>query len=216
MCIRDSYSAAPEQGLHSFAHARPGLWFQMAAMLNGARPMAWLAEMVQAPLPELLAEAAAVPSAKAPLCLPYLTGERTPHDDAHIRGAFVGLANDTSRGAMMRAVIDAIAYSFADAKRAIEAARPVPDSVEVVGGGARSDLLMQTLSDVLGLRLARGTEASVGPALGAARLAARAMGQEPARQPRQSTVFTPQDAAHHAPRLEAFRALYQAIKPLRV
>ncbi|MBS0124973.1 xylulokinase [Thetidibacter halocola] len=209
-----AYAAAPAQGLHSFAHAYPGLWYQMAAMLNGARPMAWFSEMTGAPLPVLLAEAAEADSRDAPLCLPYLTGERTPHGDAQIRGAFSGIGNGTTRGQMMRAVIDAIAYSFADAKAAVEAARPLPARLRVIGGGARADLLVQTIADVMCVPLDRTPDAAVGPALGAARLAARAVGSEPPYETPEAQHFTPRDTPWHAERLAKFRALYQALKGL--
>ncbi len=216
-----AYRAAPEGGLHSFAHTLPGLWFQMAAMLNGARPMGWFAGVAGREVGDLLEAAAGVPPARAPLMLPYLTGERTPHGDAAIRGAFYGLSDDTGAPEMMRGVVDAIAYSFADAAATVAAATPLPDRLLAIGGGARSDLVLQTLADVLDIRIARTADAGIGPALGAARLAAVAAGlAEPASlavTPPVAQVFAPrpEQAAHHEARLAAYRALYQALKPLR-
>lgn len=215
-----TYRAAPEAGVHSFAHTVPGLWFQMAAILNGARPMSWFADVAQAPIATLLDEAAAVSVDRLPLFLPYLTGERTPHGDTDIRAGFYGLANGTGRAEMMRAVLDAIAMSLADATDAIASATPLPDAMLTLGGGARSDLLLQTIADATGLTLERGEKAEIGPAYGAALLGASAAGagamETLVRRPEVIARFTPSEAgaARLAPRLDAYRALYQALKPV--
>ena len=214
-----AFRPAPEMGLHSYAHAVPDMWFQMAAMLNGARPMDWFATVANRPLPELLGFAEQVDADRIPLFLPYLTGERTPHGDDAIRGAFYGLGNDTAAPEMMRAVVDAIAYSFADAQDAIGAVTQLPDQVLAIGGGSKSDLVLQTLADVLGITIARPVGGDKGPAVGAAKLAAVAGGaltlRDLAQQPDIAARFTPsQDAARHVERLEQYRALYAALKPL--
>lgn len=214
------YSAAPEVGLHSFAHTLPDLWFQMAAMLNGARPMSWFADVANRPIPELLAMAADAPG-QTPLFLPYLTGERSPHGDAAIRGAFYGLENDTGPGEMMRAVIHAIAYSLCDAADSVRQTTTVPEPLLTIGGGTRSDLALQTIADATGLTLARGTGADVGPAVGAARMAAVACGAatvaDLAQRPEIDREFVPnpEHMAFHAERLSRYRALYEALKPMR-
>ena len=215
-----TYRAAPEAGVHSFAHTLPGLWFQMAAILNGARPMSWFAEVAQAEIGTLLAEAEAVSLDRLPLFLPYLTGERTPHGDTDIRAGFYGLSNGTGRAEMMRAVIDAIAMSLADATGAIASATALPETMLTLGGGARSDLLLQTIADATGLTLERGEKAEIGPAFGAAVLAASACGAGEiaglVKRPRVTARFEPSEAGagRLAPRLEAYRALYQALKPI--
>ncbi len=212
----DSYRPNPESRIHAYAHTLPGHWFQMAAMLNGARPIAWLATLLGRPIEALLAEAEA--AAPGPLFLPYLTGERTPHGDTGIRGGFAGLGETTTQGALMRAVVEAVAFSFADAIAALSAAGPVPDALLAIGGGTRSDYLMQTIADVTGCRLGRSDGADIGPALGAARLACVASGdgdiagvmtKPPVRQ-----WFTPDDAraAQLARRLGGYRALYPALR----
>ncbi|SIS59705.1 xylulokinase [Roseivivax lentus] len=215
-----TYRAAPEAGVHSFAHTLPGLWFQMAAILNGARPMSWFADVAQAPIPTLLDEASRVNLDRLPLFLPYLTGERTPHGDTDIRAGFYGLSNGTGRAEMMRAVLDAIAMSLADATAAIASATPLPRAMLTLGGGARSDLLLQTIADATGLTLERGEKAEIGPAYGAALLGASAVGagaiETLVRRPDVTARFAPSEAgaARLAPRLEAYRALYQALKPI--
>ncbi|MCA8880665.1 MAG: xylulokinase [Rhodobacteraceae bacterium] len=212
------FRPAPAQMLHAFAHCIPGMWSQMAALLNGARPLAWFAEIAGVPVGTLLVEAES--ASHPPLFLPYLTGERTPHGDPRIRGGFYGLDNATTRGDMMRGVVEAVAYSFADAAAALRAADTSFADPLVVGGGARSDLMLQTLADVLGTQVHRGAGAETGPALGAARLAMVAAGaaglDEVARPPAIARSFEPNGKAadYHAGRLDLFRAFYRTAKPL--
>ena len=204
-----------ERRIHAYAHTVPGQWFQMAAMLNGARPLAWLAGLLNRPIVELLAEAQG--AAPGPLFLPYLTGERTPHGDSDIRAGFALLGETTTHGSLMRAVVEAVAFSFADAMAALEATGTRPEALLAIGGGTRSDLVVQTIADVIGCRIGRSEAADVGPALGAARLACLAEGGvDPAQvmtKPEVRHWFTPSPGAAEAlaPRLAAYRALYPAL-----
>ncbi|MEM1079042.1 MAG: xylulokinase [Pseudomonadota bacterium] len=212
----DRHAPNSERLLHSFAHCLPGGYIQMAAMLNGAAPMAWLARALGQELPTLLAMAETADPLHTPLFLPYLTGERTPHGDPSARAGFQGLSHGTGPGEMMRAVIDAIAYSFADAQASLhEAGLDTPPSI-AIGGGARSDLVLQTLADVLEIPMQRPAGADQGPALGAAKLAAVGIGdlsvEELATPPELGALFEPQQEARHAERLPRFRALYAQLK----
>ncbi|KAA2316757.1 xylulokinase [Pseudooceanicola sediminis] len=215
----DTFRAAPDEGIHSYAHCVPKLWFQMAAMLNGARPMSWFSEMTDMPVGDLLTEAEGARLDRVPLFLPYLTGERTPHGDARIRGAFYGLDNDTGRPEMMRAIVDAIAYSFADARDAIASVTPVPRPLLAIGGGSKSNLLLQTIADVMGSTLHQGEDSDVGPALGAARLGAVAAGVVTVGDlgwtPQINAVFEPLPTGRHEGRLTTYHALYAALKGVR-
>ena len=185
-------------------------------MLNGARPMAWLAEILCRPIADQLSEAAE--AASGPLFLPYLIGERTPHGDPYIRAGFWGLGEETSHGSLMRAVLEAIAFSFADAARALETAGTRLEKLLAIGGGTRSDVLPQMIADVIAIPIGRSDAADVGPALGAARLAQIATGvgvaAEVAGQPDVSRWFNPNPrcAAQDTPRLAAYRQLYPAFK----
>jgi xylulokinase len=188
----------------------------MAAMLNGARPLAWLARLLDRPIDRLLAEAEAAPP--GPLFLPYLTGERTPHGDTEIRAGFCGLGETTSQGSLMRSVVEAVAFTFADAAAALSAAGPVPETLLAIGGGTQSDFLLQTVADVTSCRIGRTEDAGIGPALGAARLACVASGlgrtDEVMTKPEVRRWFEP-DATRSAdlrPRLAGYRALYPALK----
>ena len=216
----DRYQPNPESAVHAFAHCVPGRWSTIAAMLNGASPMQWFASVMNAAIAELLDEAQAAAEGRVPFFLPYLTGERTPHNNADIRGGFYGVEPATDRAAMMRAVVDAIAYSFCDAKDAIEAAGRTITLPAAIGGGARSDFVLQTVSDALGLPIQRYEGAQTGPALGAARLAMVASGDaslaDAAVKPGIGRMFEPDPAKaeYHAQRLATYRALYHALKPI--
>lgn len=205
----EAYRPNPAEVVHAYAHCVPDMWFQMAAMLNGARPMDWFSSICGAPVPDLLEEAATVRNEDAPIFLPFLTGERTPHGDPHIRGGFHGLADGMARGHMMRAVVDGVAFSFADAADALRRAGAVFDRVPAIGGGARSDLLLQTIADVTGFTVTRGTGEATGAALGAALLAA----PEAVRKARRNAVsgsaqeFGPAPSQSQARRLAAYRTL---------
>ena len=202
--------------IHAYAHTVPGLWFQMAAMLNGARPMAWLANLLGRPIADLLAEAEV---AKAgPIFLPYLTGERTPHGDSTIRAGFSGLGETTTPGGLMRAVVEAIAFTLADASDALRRAGTEPGTLLAIGGGTKSDFLMQTIATVMDCRIGRSGASGVGPALGAARLACVAQSGREMRdvmtKPEVARWFEPQsgDRDRLQARLAGFRALYPALR----
>jgi xylulokinase len=141
----------------------------MAAMLNGAAHR--VARRSPAPAHrELLAEAEAAPP--GPLFLPYLTGERTPHGDTvDPRGLLRAGRDHDAQGSLMRSVVEAVAFSFADAVDALSEAGTMPETLLAIGGGTRSDFLMQTIADATGCRLGLTEGADIGPALGAARLA---------------------------------------------
>ncbi|MEL6871845.1 MAG: FGGY-family carbohydrate kinase [Pseudomonadota bacterium] len=215
----ESYAANPAAAVHAYAHCVPGRWFQMAAMLNGASPMQWFAEFAQEDIGALLSEAALIDTDTAPLFLPYLTGERTPHNDPNIRGAFYGLTPAAGRADAMRGIINAVAYCFCDGRDSLGAAAAGLDRVAAIGGGARSDLVLQTLSDALGVSMVRFADAEQGPALGAARLAMVASGDmtvaEAAETPETDRAFEPnaEETKRHARTLERWRELYRALKP---
>lgn len=214
-----SYRPNPESRIHAYAHTVSDHWFQMAAMLNGARPIAWLAELLGAEIEDLLLQAQTADA--GPIFLPYLTGERTPHGDTEIRGGFAGLGETTTPGSLMRAVVEAVAFSFADAMEALKAAGTTCDSLLAIGGGTRSDFLMQTIADVTGCRLGRSEAADVGPALGAARLASVAHDAKSQAsvftKPEVRTWFEPDERGIGAleARLKAYRAMYPALKAVQ-
>jgi len=213
----ETYRAAPASVVHCYAHCVPDRWFQMACMLNGASPMSWFAGISNRPIAELLQ--AAKDARSAPLFLPYLTGERTPHNDANIRGSFYGLEPSTTYGECMKGVVEAIAYTFCDAHDCLAKAGTRLDSIAAIGGGSRSDLVLQTMSDAMGLSIQRYQDSASGPALGAARLAMVASGEhaleDVALTPVLETVFEPRGEfrEYHKAKHQRWKMLYEVLKP---
>lgn len=169
----DAFRPNPARAVHAFCHALPGRWHQMSVLLSAASCLTWIARATGAKDEAALLDevAAADRPGDRLLFLPYLSGERTPHNDPHASGVFVGLDHETDRAALGRAVLEGVAYAFADAESALLSAGSRIDEVTVVGGGARSALWGRILASVLNRPLVYRRGAEVGPALGAARLA---------------------------------------------
>lgn len=217
-----AYRPLPDQYLHAYCHAAPGRWAQVAALLNGASCLAWAADLLGEPIEKLLAEVAQKPAGPGEiLFLPYLTGERTPHNDAEASGGFIGLTPSSGKADLIRAVLEGVAYSFADAAECLRAAGGTLEAAAIIGGGARSPLWVQILADVLAIPLTRFRGGEKGPAFGAARLArAAATGvdiAEIATAPPVLDVTQPRPALSEAygAKVAAFRRFYQATKAAR-
>jgi len=166
------FEPRPGSAVHAFCHALPGRWHQMSVHLSAAASLSWWASVSGHSEAALLGELG--PQAEQPspvLFTPYLSGERTPHNDPQLRGVFAGLGHETDRKAMTRAVLEGVAFAFRDGKDALETGgSPIAEAL-VIGGGARSDAWLSILSDVLNLPLRRHRQAETGAAFGAARLA---------------------------------------------
>ncbi|HJS92600.1 MAG TPA: xylulokinase, partial [Steroidobacteraceae bacterium] len=147
--VTDRFRPNPERASHAFCHCLPHRWHQMSVMLSAASTLDWVAQLLGASdLPQLVAGAEARGlSRHSPLFLPYLTGERTPHNDPNCRGVFFGLRPDTTPAELAGAVLEGVALAFADgldvlteggdpAQAHDPAGRPVSD-ISVTGGGAR-------------------------------------------------------------------------------
>lgn len=217
----DRYRPQPDTLLHAFAHALPGRWFRMAAMLNGASCLDFVARLVgESDIAALLGRTeAAYAGPSRILFLPYLSGERTPHNDPFARGVFCGLDHDTDPIDLVQAALEGVAFSLLEARHLMDRAGVGLSSVAVVGGGARSRFWMQLLSHVLGLPIVRYSGSETGPAFGAARLARMALTSEPPRdvcaKPAVLEVLDPDPAltATYGERFQAYQALYLGLKP---
>lgn len=210
------YKPNPQRYVHAFAHTLPDRWFQMAAMLNGARPIAWIGGQLGLSAAEVIALAETAPQDRVPIFLPYLTGERSPHGDPHIRACFFGLEDATTRAEICRSVVEAIAFCFADAAQSFGDSIDGLSDLAAIGGGSRSDLLLGLIATVTGKPILRSEGADSGPAYGAARLAAcgdKALSIEDlAIQPAGSVRFDPAEMGALSDRLGRFRALYKAVR----
>lgn len=167
-----AFSPNPARAVHAFCHAFPGTWHQMTVMLTAASALRWLRDATRADSEaQLVAEAQALPEgAEVPVFLPYLSGERTPHNDPHASGLFFGLTHGHGRGHLAQAVLEGVAFAFLDGQQALLDGGARIDAVTLVGGGSRSAAWAQVLADTLGRTLDRRAGADVGAALGAARL----------------------------------------------
>jgi xylulokinase len=217
--VTDRFAPAPASAVHAFCHALGGLWHQMGVMLSAAASLGWLARVLETPASALLAPLGEVVERPSPVkFLPYLDGERTPHNDAAAAGALIGLRSATGRENIVQAVLEGVAYAARDNLVALESSSSPIAEVDLVGGGSRSALWAQIVADVLGIPVHRVEEGEVGAALGAARLGRlAATGEDPAEvcsRPRRSATLMPRasavtaydEAYHH------WRKLYPALK----
>jgi len=115
-----SYRPAPQKALHTFCHAVPDRWYQMAVMLSAADCLTWLASVTSSiPLALTTALGMDIRAPKPVRFYPYLSGERTPHNDAGIRAGFAGLGADTTREDMTRAMLEGVCFGLRDGLEAL-------------------------------------------------------------------------------------------------
>ncbi|QXH64937.1 xylulokinase [Pseudomonas asgharzadehiana] len=184
VAITDHAAGNPASAVHSFCHALPDRWYTMGAMLAGASCLRWvtrltgtadeqaLLEQVQAQLPI----GQPVPLG-TPLFLPYLAGERTPHNDPLLRGGFMNLGHDCTPAMLGYAVMEGVGFGLLDALRAVQSAGADVTACALVGGGARSGYWAQLLANILqrDIFTLHGSELSA--CIGAAKLGFMAIGQ---------------------------------------
>ena len=210
----------PQQGVHAFCHCLPGQWHQMSVILSAAASLHWLAGVTGQPVATLVAGAAqltAIQQAQAPLFLPYLNGERTPHNDATAKGVLFGMTPAHDSAHLAYAVMEGVAFAMADGYAALQAAGTLLKSAALVGGGSRSAFWGELCATALGIALRRHAGAEVGAAMGAARLARLAdTGEEAGRvcvAPEVLEWYRP-DSARQAQlqrRLTQYRRLYRGL-----
>jgi len=172
----DSPAFDPQARVHTFCHCLPGRWHLLGATLCAGLSLRWLRDLLRAARPQLdyfqleQLAAQAPPGCEGLLFCPYLIGERTPHLDPDLRGAFLGLSLHHGLPHLVRAVLEGVAFSLRDALEVLREMGVNAQSAIVSGGGGRSPLWRQILADVLALELTvlEGEEQA---ALGAAMLA---------------------------------------------
>ncbi len=221
--VNDRFRPNPASAVHAFCHALPERWHQMSVMLSAASCLRWFTQFSGAAHEtELLAEVAQLGEAEqraAPIFLPYLAGERTPHNNPFAQGLFYGLNGGTRRAQAGHAVLEGVGFALADGLDALRAAGTQVERLALVGGGARSPLWAQLIADILNLEITVPGGAEAGGALGAARLAWLAVGGNETRvcTPPPTAATHPPDVRRHQalrPRLAQFRALYRQLQPL--
>ena len=212
-----AYQPDAASAVHTFCHALPDTWHQMGVILSCTDALNWYGALVGADPGTLTGSLGDLQAPGHTLFLPYLGGERTPHNDAAARGAFVGLAHATDRTAGARAVIEGVTHAFRDCYDALRSTGTGITSLVAVGGGSRSDYWLAALATALNLPVDRPETGDFGGAFGAARLgqmAATGAGADIATPPRIARRFEPDPLLHDAFRTAhaRYRATYFALK----
>lgn len=166
----DGYRPAPETAVHTFCHALPGTWHQMGVVLAATDALNWYAGLVGESAAALTGALGNLQAPGKTVFLPYLGGERTPLNDATIRGAFIGLEHATDRAAATRAVLEGVTFAFRDCRDALAATGTRLERLIAVGGGSRSDYWLAAIATALGVPVQRPVAGDFGAAFGAARL----------------------------------------------
>ncbi|WP_424968663.1 xylulokinase [Dinoroseobacter sp. S375] len=222
LLARERFSPAPETAVHTFCHAVPDHWYQMGVMLSATDSLNWLSRITSTRPADLTGELGdALQPPGDVRFLPYLSGERTPHNDSRIRGGFTGIATSTDRAGLTRAVLEGVSFGLRDSLEALKSTGADVGALTAIGGGSASEYWLRLLATVLGVPLIIPAGREFGAALGAARLAQIAVtGAQPAEvitapETRReiapdATLAPAYDAAYHA-----FRAAYPGLKQIQ-
>ncbi|MBB2793312.1 xylulokinase [Rhizobium phaseoli] len=216
-----SYLPKPESAVHAFCHALPNTWHQMGVILSATDALNWHSGVTGKSASDLTGELGE--TLKAPTgvtFLPYLSGERTPHNDAVIRGAFIGLEHASSRAVLTQSVLEGVAFAIRDNLEALRSAGTGISRVTAIGGGSRSRYWLAAIATALGVPVDLPADGDFGAAFGAARLGLiAATGSDPVAvctPPVTSGTIEPVSALSGAyeDAYRRYRALYPAIKSL--
>lgn len=221
LVARDGYAPLPASAVHTFCHAVPAQWYQMGVILAATDSLNWLARMTGA-TPETLSTELDKPISGPGRAafLPYLSGERTPHNDSHIRGAFAGLDIGDDRSDLTQAVMEGVSFALRDCAEALRQTGARMDSLLAIGGGSASRFWVETIATLLNTPLDIPQAGDFGAALGAARLAMVGAGggdpdQVMSRPPIAQTIEPVADlTAAYSDAYGAWRALYPALKDI--
>ena len=214
--VTDAYRPAPQSAVHAFCHVLPNLWHQMSVMLSAASCLQWFCRLTGTTEVALLAEIAELSEedkANAPFFLPYLSGERTPHNDPDARGIFWGMTHASLRAQLGYAVLEGVSFGINDGLQALKESGTPIAQCSLVGGGARSPFWAQLLADILAMPVVTHKGGETGGALGAARLACLAAGKPIAavcEKPEVWQTWRADPIRHHTlmQRYAQFKALY--------
>ena len=221
LIAKDRYTPAPETAVHCFCHAVPDRWIQMGVILSATNSLNWLSRNLGQPVSALVSKLPdkIVEPSKVKF-LPYLSGERTPHNNSAIRGAFLGLDIASDPNSLTQSAMEGVAFALRDCFEALKSTGTDPESLLAVGGGARSRFWLETLATVLGIPLALPKGSEFGAAIGAARLghcAEQGMRPEDILSPPEVVeVFQPRTelADMYEAEYQRYRQYYTALSPL--
>ncbi|HEK0656077.1 MAG: xylulokinase [Proteus mirabilis] len=223
--VSEKFLQNSDNAVHSFCHALPHTWHLMSVILSAASCLDWVCQLtgisdVGAMFKEIEQQAHTDSSL---LFLPYLSGERTPYNNADAKGVFWGLTHQHQRADLCRAVLEGVSFALRQGIEVADKAGQQADNITLIGGGARSEYWRQLLADITGKTLDYRQGGDVGPALGAARLAQLAI--NPAHLS-QIILSQPKLVTRHVPNLEkhkayqdkynAFKKLYTLIETMKI
>ncbi|SFQ09681.1 xylulokinase [Variovorax sp. 770b2] len=218
----DRFLPNPAQAMHAFCHALPKRWHQMSVMLSAASAVSWAAKTFrfadEAALLEAAASVALADRARCPLFLPYLSGERSPHNNPNAQGALFGLTHAHGPAEIAYAVVEGVSFGLRDGFDTLRLPADMPlREVALVGGGARSIWWGQLLADIFQVPLTLYAGSETGGALGAARLAWLADGGAVAEvcalpPVRQKLTPSSEGIDGHKTRHARFQVLYMALR----
>jgi len=217
----DGYQPDPATAVHTFCHALPGSWHQMGVILAATDALNWYGRFVGQDAAALTADLGALQASGKTLFLPYLGGERTPLNDAAIRGSFMGLEHATDTAAGTRAVLEGVTFAIRDCRDALAATGTKIERLLAVGGGSRSDYWLRAIATALNVPVDLPVAGDFGGAFGAARLgmmAATGAGAELATRPKIARSVDP-DAGlvdDFSAGAERFRAAQTALRGCKI
>ena len=215
--VTDQFSPAADSGAHAFCHAMPETWHQMGVILSASDSISWLMETTGLSIDDLAQKMAATHALEtAPIFHPYLSGERTPHNNADACGAFFDIKRHHHQGDLMRAVMQGVSFAIADAYDVLTDEGGSPSSILATGGGSQNITWIQYIASIIGAPISIPKHMEIGAAMGAARLAMLASGQKidaVCRPPAiaQTIQPNPEMAAALAPARQKSQDLYQTL-----
>lgn len=221
LAAKAGFSPSPQTAVHTFCHALPDTWYQMGVILSATDSLNWLSRQTgaaPAKLSGLLGESIEGPGDIR--FLPYLSGERTPYNDADIRGAFAGIGIGDGHKELAQAVMEGVAFAFKDNFAALKATGTKLTRLLAIGGGSRSLYWVELIATLLDMPIDLPERGEFGAALGAARLAIMGdTGATPAEvmtRPAIARTIAPRAdlAAAYDQAYAQYRALYPALKEI--
>jgi xylulokinase len=213
-----SYLPNPASAVHAFCHALPNTWHQMGVILSATDALNWHARLTGVSAGDLTGELGETLHAPSGVTfLPYLSGERTPYNDSAIRGAFIGLGQESGRAALTQAVLEGVSFALRDSLEALKSAGTSLSRVTAIGGGSRSPYWLKAIATALGLPVDIPADGDFGAAFGAARLGlVAASGADPfavCTPPATAATVDPDQSlsAAYEDAYQRYRRLYPAV-----
>lgn len=216
---QDEFSVDAKNALHSFAHAN-GRFHLMGCILTAASARKWWLEDILG-TSDYAADERDIADADTEglYFLPYLSGERSPHNDVDARGAFIGLSASTTRARMSRAVMEGVTFALRDCLEVAKSGGVKPTAATLCGGGAKSRVWRQIVADVLNLPV-NILQTEQGPSLGGALLAMVGAGEYASVEAAaaacvrvsETVMPDPAAAAKYEDKYRTFAKLYPALK----